>query len=172
MLPRFDDITDSLVGATYFLKLDLRAGYWNIPIREEDREKTIFSVGNVGFFNMNVLGMGLCNRSASMQRLMEKCMGDLHLKECLIFLDDILIFSKTFETHIDRLEAVFGRLEQYGLKLKPSKCELFESSLSFLGHVVFKDGISTDPEKTAAVSSWPDPSNIKELRQFLGFAGF
>ena len=172
MLPRFDDITDSLVGATYFSKLDLRAGYWNIPIREEDKEKTAFSVGNLGFFNMNVLGMGLCNGSASMQRLMEKCMGDLHLKECLIFLDDILIFSNTFETHIDRLEAVFGRLEQYGLKLKPSKCELFKSSISFLGHVVSEDGISTDPEKTSAVSSWPAPSNIKELRKFLGFAGF
>jgi hypothetical protein len=99
-------------------------------------------------------------------------MGDLHLKECLIFFDDILVYSKTFDEHIERLQAVFSRLAENGLKLKPSKCELLMSSVVYLGHVISEDGISTDPEKTSAVTKWPAPKNIKELRQFLGFAGF
>ena len=137
MLPRFDDTIDVLSGAKYFSKLDLRSAFWQVEIDEEDKEKTAFSVGNLGFFNMNVLGIGL-NRSASMHRLMEKCMGDLHLKECLIFLDDILIFSNTFETHIDRLEAVFGRLEQYGLKLKPSNANLATLYLKMVSQLILK----------------------------------
>ena len=99
-------------------------------------------------------------------------MGDLHMRECLVFLDDILIFSKTFPEHLERLNACFSRLAEHGLKLKPSKCELFTSSVVYLGHVINKDGISTDPEKVSAVTSWPVPRNIKELRQFLGFCGF
>jgi hypothetical protein len=171
-LPRFDDIVDSLSGAKYFSKLDLRSGYWNVELEEEDKHKTAFSVGNLGFFEWNRMGFGLCNAPSTFQRLMERCMGDLHLKECLIFLDDILVYSKTFDEHIERLQAVFSRLAENGLKLKPSKCELLMSSVVYLGHVISEDGISTDPEKTRAVTKWPAPKNIKELRQFLGFAGF
>ena len=99
-------------------------------------------------------------------------MGDLHLKECLVFPDDILIFSKTFDEHANRLESVLSKLAEYGLKLKPSKCELFMSSVSYLGYVISAQGIYTDPGKIDCVKSWPIPKNIKELRQFLKFAGY
>ena len=172
MLPRFDDTIDVLSGAKYFSKLDLRSAYWQVEIEEEDKPKTAFSVGNLGFFEANRLSYGMCNAPAVFQRLMERCMGDLHLKDCLVFIDDILIFSQTFEEHLDRLEGVFSRLEKYGLKLKPSKCELFKTSVEYLGHIISEEGISTDPAKTKAVTNWKTPSNIKELRSFLGFAGY
>ena len=99
-LPRIDDTIDTLIGAKYFSKLDLRSGYWQMEMKEEDKEKTAFSVGNLGFFECNRMAFGLTNAPATFQRLMERCMGELNLRECLIFLDDILIFSNTFEEHI------------------------------------------------------------------------
>ena len=171
-LPRFDDTVDTLAGSKYFSKLDLRSGYWQVPMEEESKPYTAFTVGNLGFYECERLSFGLCNAPATFQRLMEKCMGELHLRECLIFIDDILIFSKTFEEHVKRLEAVFRRLEQHNLKLKPSKCEFFKTSVTYLGHVVSQEGIATDPEKLTAVKDWPTPTNVKELRQFLGFAGY
>ena len=130
MLPRFDDVVDNLSGSRYFSKLDLRWGYWQVPLAEQDKPKTAFLVGNLGFYECNRMGFGLTNAPATFQRLMEKCMGSMHLRECLIFLDDILIFSKTFDEHISRLTSVFKRLEQNKLKLKPSKCELFKPSVT------------------------------------------
>ena len=171
-LPRFDDTIDTLAGSKYFSKLDLRSGYWQVEMEEESKPLTAFSVGNFGFYECERLGFGLCNAPATFQRLMEKCMGELHLRECLIFIDDILIFSKTFEEHIQRLEAVFARLEEHNLKLKPSKCEFFNTSVLYLGHFVSRDGIATDPEKTEAVSNWQIPCDIASLRKFLGFAGY
>ena len=99
-------------------------------------------------------------------------MGELNLRECLIFLDDILIYSDTFEEHIRRIEAVFSRLHEHGLKLKPSKCEFFKTSVKYLGHVVSENGVETDPDKIAALSEWPVPHNVKTLRSFLGFTGY
>ena len=145
-LPRIDDTIDSLVGAKFFSKLDLRSGYWQVEIKEEDKHKTAFSVGNLGFYECNRMAFGLTNAPATFQRLMERTMGELNLRECLIFLDDILIFSENYEDHLDRLEAVFSRLKQHGLKLKPSKCEFFKTSVKYLGHVVSHSGVQTDPD--------------------------
>ena len=89
-----------------------------------------------------------------------------------LFLDDILIFSENFEDHLERLEAVFSRLKQQGLKLKPSKCEFFKTSVKYLGHVVSENGVQTDPDKINALASWPEPNNVKELRSFHGFTGY
>lgn len=172
MLPRIDDTIDSLIGARYFSKLDLRSGYWQVEMEEADKQKTAFSVGSLGFFECNRMAFGLTNAPATFQRLMERCMGELNLRECLIFLDDILIFSETFEEHIKRIEAVFSRLQQHGLKLKPSKCEFFKNSVTYLGHVVSEHGVETDPDKIKALSDWPEPHNIKTLRSFLGFTGY
>ena len=117
------------------------------------------------------MAFGLTNAPATVQRLMERCIGELHLKECLIYLDDIIIFSKTFDEHIKRLENVF-KLEQHGLKLKASKCEFFKNKVQYLGHIVSDESVQTDPDKIVALKDWPAPSNIKELRSFLGFAGY
>lgn len=108
-IPHIDDSLHLLAGAKYFSTLDLKAGFWQIELKEEDKPKTAFQVGTLGFFEANRMPFGLCNAPATFQRLMERCMGDLNLRDCLIYLDDIIIFSSTFEEHIDRLHAVFER---------------------------------------------------------------
>ena len=115
---------------------------------------------------------GLCNAPATFQRLMERCMGTLNLNDCLISLDDIIIFSSSFEQHLERLESVFQKLSSYNLKLKPSKCEFFKTRVTDLGHIVSENGIETDPEKISVVTSWPVAKTIKQGRSFLGFSGF
>ena len=116
--------------------------------------------------------MGLVNAPATFQRLMQKVMGDLHLKECLLYLDDIIVFSSSFQEHLQRLDRVFERLYDAGLKLKPSKCQFLQEKVKYLGHVVSKEGIQTDPDKVAALKDWPIPRSIKDLRRFLGFSSF
>ncbi|MCG8034843.1 MAG: DDE-type integrase/transposase/recombinase, partial [Candidatus Thiodiazotropha taylori] len=171
-IPRIDDTLHLLAGAKYFSTLDLKSGYWQVELKEEDKGKTAFQAGPLGFYECNSMPFGLCNAPATFQRLMERCMGDLNLRDCLIYLDDIVIFSKTFEEHVEKLQAVFQRLHEHGLKLKPSKCELFKSQVVYLGHVVSREGIHTDPAKIEAVKKWPIPQCIKDVRKFLGFTGY
>ena len=171
-LPRSTEVMDSLIGSKFFSKLDLRSGYWQVELKEEDKHKTAFTLGPLGFYECNRMPFGLTNAPATFQRLMEASMGEMHLKECLIFLDDILIFSSTFDEHLKRLEAVFDKLEKHNLKLKPSKCEFFMREVKYLGHIVSEEGIRTDPDKIEALKTWPIPENVKSLRSFLGFAGY
>ena len=142
-----------------------------MELKEEDKAKTAFQVGPLGFYECNRMPFGLCNAPATIQRLMERCMGDLNLRDCLIYLDDIIIFSSTFEEHMERLVAVFERLQEHNLKLKPSKCDFFWSQMTYLGHVVSKEGIHTDPIKIDAVRNWPVPRCTKDVRKFVGFTG-
>ena len=100
---------------------------------------------------------GLTNAPATFQRLMETCLNDLHLNWCIIYLDDIIIFLKTPEEHVERLAAVFDKISKVGLKLKPSKCEFFKSRISYLGHIVSRNGIEMDPKKIEAIQKWPRP---------------
>ena len=115
---------------------------------------------------------GLTNAPATFQRLTESCLGDYHLKYCIIYLDDIIIFSKTPEEHISRLRKVFRKLDEAGLRLKPSKCEFFRDRLEYLDHVVLSKGIETNPRKIAAIINWPRPGNITQIRSFLRFCNY
>uniref|UniRef100_A0A3B1J4C1 Gypsy retrotransposon integrase-like protein 1 n=1 Tax=Astyanax mexicanus TaxID=7994 RepID=A0A3B1J4C1_ASTMX len=115
---------------------------------------------------------GLCNAPASFQRLMESCLGDQNYQSLLIYLDDVIVFAADFNSHLDRLDFVFSRLSQQGLKLKPDKCKLLRSSVQYLGHVVSDAGIAPDPDKVTAVQQWRVPKFITELRAFLGLAGY
>jgi len=171
-IPKVEDTLHLLAGSRYFSKLDLKCGYWQVELEEEDKEKTAFQVGGLGFYQCNRLPFGLCNAPATFQRLMERCMGDLNLRDCLIYLDDIIIFSKDVNTMIARLDQVFCRLAEYNLKIKPSKCEFFKTRTTYLGHVVSADGIEADPVKIEAVKYWPTPKSVKQVRQFLGFVGY
>lgn len=121
-LPRIEETLDTLQGAKWFSVLDLKSGYWQVEMAEEDKHKTAFTVGPLGFWECNRMAFGLTNAPATFQRLMETCMGDLYLTYCLIYLDDVVVFSRTFEEHLERLEAVFQRLKDAGLKLNPKKC--------------------------------------------------
>jgi len=151
--PRVEDTLHMLSGAKYFSKLDLKSGYWQVELDEADKEKTAFQVWGVWFFEANRMPFGLCNAPATFQRLMERCMGELNLKDCLIYLDDIIIYSADIDSHLERLDAVFKRLAEFNLTIKPSKCEFFKTETTYLGHVVSSEGIKADPKKTDAVHS-------------------
>ena len=171
-IPRIDETLDSLAGARYFSSLDLKTGYWQLELEEADKEKTAFSAGPLGFFEYNRMPMDLVNAPACFQRLMQRTMGDLHLNTCSLYLGDIIVFSKTFEEQLIHLDSVFQRLKNANLTLKPSKCYLFQKQVKYLGHIVSEEGIQTDPSKIECLKKWPPPKNIKEVRRFIGFAGF
>ena len=130
---------------------------------------TTFTVGPLGFYECICMPFGLTNAPATFQRLMESCLGELHLQYCIIYLDDIIVFSKTLEEQLKRLRMVFEKLSASGLKLKPSKCEFFKQKLEYLGHIVSEEGIKTNPKKIEAIQKWPIPTNITETHSFLGF---
>ena len=171
-LPRIEDILDSLNGSCYFSRLDLKSGYHHIEIEEGHKERTAFTVGPLGFYEHNRLAFGLCNSPATFQRVMEDCFADVHLRDMYVYIDDIIVFSSTVEEHMQKLERIFERLRQCGLKLAPKKCELLQQEISFLGFHVSKNGVHTDPEKITKVREWKTPQNSKELASFLGFAGY
>lgn len=170
-LPNIEETFTALSGAKWFSVMDLKSGYYQVEVAEEDKPKTAF-VCPLGFFEFNRMPQGVTNAPSTFQRLMERCVGDLHLNEVLVFLDDLIVFSDTLEEHEVRLMKVLNRLKDYGLKLSPEKCHFFKTSVKYLGHVVDAQGVHTDPEKIAALTSWPRPSNMKELKSFLGFAGY
>ena len=115
---------------------------------------------------------GLCNAPGTFQRLMERVLAGLHWISCLVYLDDIIIFSQSIDDHLQKLREVFVRLQGAGLKIKPIKCFLLQRSVHYLGHVVSSKGVETDPKKVSCVKEWPTPKDIKELRQFLGLASY
>ena len=170
-LPRIDDSLDCLGGATWFSTMDLRSGYHQVALDERDKDKTTF-VTRKGTFAFNVMPFGLCNAPATFQRLMDCTMRGLNYEICLIYLDDIIVFSTDLPTHLQRLELVFERLAQAGLKLKPSKCAFLQRSVDFLGYKVSSQGITTDERKTEAVVEWPVPTKLREVRGFLGLCGY
>ena len=170
-LPRIDETLDSLSGATYFSTLDLASGYWQVEMAERDKEKTAFSTP-YGHYEFNVMPFGLTNAPATFQRLMECVLSGLTLSECLIYLDDIIIFSATFSEHVARLRNVLQRLRNANLKLKPSKCCFAQSSVKYLGHIVSRKGVHADPEKVEAVFNYPSPKDLKELNHFLGLTSY
>ena len=170
-LPRIDDSLDQLSGAQWFSCLDLNSGYWQVEVEESDRPKTAFA-SKRGLFEFKVMPFGLCNAPATFERLMETVLAGLNWQICLIYLDDIIIFGKTFEDMINNLDKVLNQLKSAGLKLKPRKCQLFAKEVEFLGHMITSEGIKTDPKKTKAVREWPTPENIHQVRSFLGFCSY
>ena len=133
---------------------------------------TAFTVGPLGFYKCIQMPFGLTNAPATFQRLMESCLSDLHLNWCIIYLDDVIVFSKMPEEHIERLEAVFKKIRGASFKLKSSKCELFKKRMHYLGHIVSDKGIETDPKKIEAIFKSPGPHTVHEVRKFLGFTNY
>lgn len=170
-LPNLEESFSALSGAQWFSVMDLKSGYYQIEMNESDKHKTTF-VCPLGFWEWNRLPQGITNAPSTFQRLMEKCMGDINLREVLVFLDDIIVFSKTLEEHEMRLANVLNRLRENGLKLSPEKCRFFQTSVCYLGNIVSQNGIETDPQKIETLKTWPRPQTLKELRSFLGFSGY
>ena len=162
-LPLIDETLDCLGGAPTFTSLDLKSRYWQVEMNEDSRELTAFTVGPLGFYECDRMPFGLTNAPATFQCLMESCLGDLHLNWCIIYLDDIILFTEDPDEHIKRLKGVFQKLAEVGLKLKPRKCKFFKSHISYLGHIVSADGIECDPRKIEAVKNWPVPKTVTEV---------
>ena len=170
-LPRMDDCLAALGGNLFFSTLDLVSGYWQIPVAEKDREKTAFVTGD-GLYQFKVMPFGLQNAPATFQRYMDKVLGGLKWQQLLVYMDDICVFGRTFEAHLASLEATLQRLEAHGLRLKPSKCMLFQKEFLYLGHVVSAEGIRADEKKKRAVIEMPVPTNVKQVRSFIGMCSY
>lgn len=154
-----------------FSTLDLTAGYHQVRVKAEDIPKTAF-VTKYGHFEYKTMPFGLTNAPGTFQRVMEMALNGLQWDICLIYLDDIVIFSRTFEEHISRLSQVVQRIEEAGLKLKPEKCNLFQDEVVFLGHRVTKEGVLPDKQNVEKILNWARPNNVTEVRQFLGTASY
>ena len=133
-LPRIQEALESLVVAGHFSCLDLKSGFWKIKMEEVSKQYSTFTVGNLGFFECNRMPSGLCNMPVTFQWLMQNCLGKLNLIYCLIYLDDLIVFSQIAEEHLHQLHVVFDQLREYNLKLKPLKCSLFKEEINDLAH--------------------------------------
>jgi hypothetical protein len=170
-LPRIDDLFDSLQGAKFFTSLDLASGYHQIRIPEADRAKTAFRT-HIGHFQYRVLSFGLTNAPATFQKAMDALLGPLLRKGVLVYLDDILIYSNTWEEHLDHLRRVLRLLRDNEYYCRLWKCNFGQTQIDYLGHVISEGDIRMDPQKIASVSSWPIPRNVPEIRSFLGFTNY
>nr|BAH80025.1 putative retrotransposon protein [Oryza sativa Indica Group] len=170
-LPRIDDLFDQLEGATVFSKIDLRSGYHQLRIREEDIPKTAFTT-RYGLFECTVMSFGLTNAPAFFMNLMNKVFMEYLDKFVVVFIDDILIYSKTKEEHEEHLRLALEKLREHQLYAKFSKCEFWLSEVKFLGHVISSGGVAVDPSNVESVLSWKQPKTVSEVRSFLGLAGY
>ena len=143
-----------------------------MELEKEAKPLTAFTMGPLEFWECKRMPFLPSNIPAIFQRLMESCLGELHLRWSIVYLDDIIVFSQIPEEHLVRLQVVFNKLKAVGLKLKPSKCELFWKQINYLGHVVGHNGISTDPKKIEAVTEWPRCTTVTEVRSFLGLVRY
>lgn len=170
-LPRSDELFDRLHSAKWFSKIDLRSGYHQVRIHSDDIHKTAFNT-RYGHYEFKVLPFGLTNAPATFMHLMQEVMKPYLDKFVIVFLDDILIYSKTWEEHKQHVRQVLEALRENKLYAKASKCELCRSKVTFLGHVVDQHGLRMEPEKVVAINEWPVLRNVKEVRMFLGLAGY
>ena len=180
-LPRIDDLLDQLKGSAVFSTLDAKSGYWQIRMNANSQEKTAFTTFN-GLYEFRVMPFGLCNAPATFQKipkchlifLMQKILTGLRGDQpfCSVYIDDILVFSRTVEEHVDHLKQIFGRLRAAGLKLHSKKCHFAQPEVVYLGHVISSKGIRPDLRKVRAVANFPVPTSVKEVKRFLGMASY
>ena len=170
-LPRSDDILDTLGGTEYFTSLDLASGYWQIQLDDDARVKSVFTTYN-GLYKFTRMPFGLCNVPATFHRVMQAVLVGLEGESVIVYLDDILVASKSFSQHMKQLKAVVECLRAAGLRLKPGKCVFLRDKVTYLGHVISAKGIQPDPAKTRKDESSPLPTNITEVRQVIGLASY
>jgi hypothetical protein len=170
-LPRMDDCFDRLQGMTVFSKLDFTSGYHQMRVAKEDIHKTAFRT-RYGHYEFLVLPFGLCNAPATFQGMMHDIFWELLDKFVVIYLDDIIVFSRNEKEHEKHLRQVFDIIRANKLYIKPEKCEFFVNKISFLGHIISDKGIEMDPEKVKAIVEWPPLENPKEAERFIGLANY
>ena len=169
-IPNAEDILYSLGNSKFRTSLDLKSGFWQVPIREQDKEETAFGT-DAGLFEWNSMPFGLSSSPSVFQNLINAVLGDVR-KFALAFIDDIIVFSDTFEEHLEHLNIVFEKLRQANLRLKISKCEFLKKKLQYLGHVISDQGISVDPHKVDVITKMQPPRTIREVRGFIGMSSY
>ncbi|PNF41072.1 hypothetical protein B7P43_G06245 [Cryptotermes secundus] len=170
-LPNIQDILDKLGRARYFTTLDCASGYLQVPIAEEDRHKTAFSTAN-GHFEFKRMPFGLKSAPSTFQRMMNDVLSEVIGTRCLVYMDDILIIGETLREHNSKLREVLQKLREYNLKIEPDICEFLKKELNYLGHIVTPEGVRPDEGKIKAVVEFPIPKTQKDIKSFLGLAGY
>jgi hypothetical protein len=171
-LPLVDRILSSLRDARYLSSIDLKSAFWQIPLEKSSREKTAFSVPGCGLYHFRRMPFGLSNAAQTHQRLMDKILGPELEPRVFVYLDDVIVTSRTFSEHIALLKEVCKRLEDANLTVNLEKCKFFRSSLHYLGFVVNREGLRTDPDKITAMVNYPAPTTTTELKRFLGLCSW
>ena len=170
-LPRICETLESLAGAAHYSTFNMNSGFWQVPMDEESKQYTAFTLGSMGLYKCESMPFGLCNAPPTLQRLMQNCLGELNLTYCLIYLDDVIVFSDTPEEHLRRMRVVFDHLREHGLKLKPSKCEVFKSEINYLAHHVSQKGVLPSKKNLESIAQCPPPDTYTKVKSFVGLVG-
>ena len=152
--------------------MDLKSGFWQVKMAKESRQYTAFMVGSMGMYEFLRMPYGLCNAPAMFQRLMQNCLGELNLTYALIYLDDVIVYSKTEEEHLVSLCAILEQFMEHSLKLKPSKCNFFRTGISYLGHKVSTAGMEPGTEGLKGITEITPPTTYTQVRKFLDTTGY
>ena len=170
-LPRIDEIWEQLKEARWFSSVDLASGYWQVEMDEKDKQKTSFTC-SLGTFEYNVMPFGLKNAPATFQRLMNDLLREYLYEFTVVYLDDIMIYSKTFEDHLKHLERILTILKEANLMIKLKKCKFCEQEIEYLGHIAGKDGLKPDPKKIEKIKNLKPPTNLKEVQSIMGLCQY
>ena len=170
-LPRICETLESLARAAHFSTFDMNSGFWQVPMDEESKQYTAFTLGSMGLYECESMPFGLCNTPPTFQRLMQNCLGELNLTYCLIYLDNVIVFFDTPEEHLWRMRVVFDHLHEHGLKLKPSKCEVFKSEINYLAHHVSRKGVLPSKKNLESIAQCPPPDTYTKVKSFVGLVG-
>ena len=170
-LPRVDDYLHALEDNRWFSLMDLTSGFWQIPMHEEDAGKTAF-LSHAGLYEWTRMPMGPCNSPAVFQRVMDMAFAGMKWRNLLVYMDDVLVMSPTFDQHLEDLRETLSRLRDLGMTVKPKKCHFACGEIKYLGHLITDDGIKVNPEKTAAITQMPWPDNADKMASFLGLVSY
>ena len=170
-LPCICKILESLAGVGHYSTFDLNSGFWQVPMDEESKQYTAFTLGSMGLYECKSMPFGLCNAPPTFQRLMQNCLGELNLTYCLIYLDDIIVFSRIPEEHLQRMRVVFNCLQEHRLKLKLSKCDVFKSEINYLAHHVSKKGVLPSKKNLESIAQCPPPDTYTKVKSFVSLVG-
>ena len=163
---------ESMVGARFFSTMDLKSGFWQVKMAKDSQQYNAFTVGSMGVYEFLRMLYGLCNTPVTFQRLMQNCLGELNLTYALIYLDDVIVFSRTEEEHLHCLRVVFDQFLEHALKLKPSKCHFLQDEITFLGHKISADGMRPGTANLKEIVEMAPPKTYTEIRHFTGMTGF
>ena len=171
-IPRGLETMESLVGARYFSTMDLKSRFWQLKMSKESRQYTRFTVGSMGMYEFLRMPYGLCNAPAMLQHLMQNSLRELNLQFALIYLDDVIIYSRMQEDHLTHLQAVLDHFTYHGLKLKPSKCHFFKENITYLGHKIFAKGMLPGQEGIQKIANMGTSTTVTGIRKFVGAVGY